>query len=146
MFGLLAGCISGQYAEKPSGQKLEDTDEFKIDAVVYAYLLQRHDWNAGGYTAIFLKGSDAEVARMMRIFSDHVPPIKSSERAELHPTWAPIDRDTGKSAVILSVDAMDSTNGMVEAIGRWYAGVLMSGFHVFELGKIDGEWKVQSVK
>ena len=42
---------------------------------VYGYLLQQHFLNGGGYTAIFLEGSDAEVAALIRKFPDHVPPL-----------------------------------------------------------------------
>jgi hypothetical protein len=146
---LLAGCASNKQAEKFSSdpmQKLEDGDEFKIEAAVYGYLLERHFSDQDEYTAIFLEGSNARVAALIRKFPNHVPPIKPSDRIQLHLNQTPIDKDTGKPAMILSAKAMDPTNGVAEAIGTWYAGVAVSGLYAFVLVKVDGEWTIQSVQ
>jgi hypothetical protein len=147
--GLLAGCASHRQAEKSSGghpQTFEGRDDFKIEMAVYGYLLEKHPWDNGEYTAIFLEGSDARVAAMIRKFPDHVPPIKPSSRAQLRPNHAPIDRDTGKPALILSAKSMDPTNDVSEAIGTWYAGEAASGLCAFVLMKVNGEWTIQSAK
>jgi hypothetical protein len=145
--GLLAGCASHQQAEKSgASRKLEASDDFKIEAAVYGYLLERNLGDSGEYTAIFLTGSDAWVAALIRKFPNHVPPLKPSSRAQLRPNQAPIDKDTGKPAMILSAKAMDPTNDVSEAIGTWYAGEAVSGLYAFVLVKADGKWTIQSAK
>jgi hypothetical protein len=145
--GLLAGCASHQPAEKSGASRIfEASDDFKIEVAVYGYLLERHFSDQGEYSAIFLEGSDAWVAALIRKFPNHVPPIKPSNRMQLHPNQTPIDKDTGKPAMILGVEAMDPTNGVAEAIGTWYAGEAVSGLSAFVLVKVDGEWTIQSAK
>ena len=148
--GLAAGCASHRAARPPemsgAGRKFESRDDFKIEAAVYGYLLEKQPWGAGEYTAIFLEGSDDWVSAMTRKFPGHVPPIKASKRAQLRPNETPIDRDTGMPAVILSAKAMDPTNDVSEAIGTWYAGEGVSGLRAFVLMKADGEWTIQSAK
>jgi hypothetical protein len=146
---LLAGCSTDKYSEIFSSDpmpKLEDGDEFKIEAAVYGYLLERHFSDQDEYSAIFLEGDNARVAALIRKFPNHVPPIKPSDRMELHPSQAPIDKDTGKPAMIFSAKAMDPTNGVAEAIGTWYAGGAVSGLSAFVLVKANGEWTIQSVQ
>ena len=109
-------------------------------------MLERHFSDRDDYSAIFLEGSNARVAALIRKFPHHVPPIKPSDRIQLHPNQAPIDKDTGKPAMILSAKAMDPTNGVAEAIGTWYAGRAVSGLYAFVLVKVDGEWTIQSVQ
>jgi hypothetical protein len=147
--GLLAGCRTGKQTEESGGghsQNLESRDDFKIEMAVYGYLLEKHPWDNGEYTAIFLEGSDAWVTALIRKFPNHVPPIKPSSRVQLRPNQAPIDKDTGKPALILSAKAMDPTNDVSEAIGTWYAGEAVSGLSAFVLVKVDGEWTIQSAK
>lgn len=48
--------------------------------------------------------------------------------------------------MILSVDTLDPEDGTVEAVGRWFAGDAVTGFYTFELKKIGGKWRIQSVK
>jgi hypothetical protein len=145
--GLLAGCRTGKQAEQSGpNRKFEASDDFKIEVAVYGYLLERHFSDQGEYSAIFLEGSDAWVAALIRKFPNHVPPIKPSNRMQLHPNQTPIDKDTGKPAMILGVEAMDPTNGVAEAIGTWYAGGAVSGLDAFVLVKVDGEWSIQSAK
>ena len=144
---LLAGCRTNPKAEDFSNsRKLESRDDFKIEMAVYGYLLERHPWDNGEYSAIFLEGSDAWVAALIRKFPNHVPPLKPSNRAQLRPNQAPIDKDTGKPAMILSAKAMDPTNDVSEAIGTWYAGEAVSGLYAFVLVKADGKWTIQSAK
>ena len=144
---LLAGCRTNQKAGDFSNSgKLESRDDFKIEMAVYGYLLERHPWDNGEYSAIFLEGSDAWVAALIWKFPNHVPPLKPSNRAQLRPNQAPIDKDTGKPAMILSAKAMDPTNDVSEAIGTWYAGEAVSGLYAFVLVKADGKWTIQSAK
>ena len=145
--GLLAGCASHRQVEQSGpNRKFEARDDFKIEVAVYGYLLGKHPWDNDEYTAIFLEGSDAWVAALIRKFPNHVPPLKPSNRMQLHPNRTPIDKDTGKPAMILSAKAMDPTNDVSEAIGTWYAGEAVSGLCAFVLVKVDGEWTIQSAK
>jgi hypothetical protein len=146
-FCLLAGCGTHKPAkESGASRELESRDDFKIEMAVYGYLLGKHPWDKGEYTAIFLEGSDAWVAALIRKFPNHVPPIKPSNRMQLHPNQTPTDKDTGKLAMILSAKAMDPTNGVSEAVGTWYGGGAVSGLYAFVLVKVDGEWTIQSAK
>ncbi len=145
--GLLAGCASQPQAENSgASRKFEAGDDFKIAMAVYGYLLERHFSDPGECAAIFLEGSDAWVAALIRKFPNHVPPIKPSSRMQLLPNQTPVDKDTGKPAMILGVEAMDPTNGVAEAIGTWYAGGAVSGLYAFVLVKVDGAWTIQSVQ
>jgi hypothetical protein len=145
--GLLAGCASHPPAEKSdASQKFEAGDEFKIEVAVYEYLLERNFSDQVEYSAIFLEGGNAWVTALIRKFPNHIPPIKPSNRMQLHPNQTPIDEDTGKPAMILGVEAMDPTNGVAEAIGTWYAGGAVSGLYAFVLVEMDGKWTIQSVK
>jgi hypothetical protein len=133
-------------AAVPQTRKLAKDDVAKVEMAVYGYLLQRHFWDAGEYSAIFLQADDAEVKAIRRTFPDHHPPIKEAYRAELRPGRTPVDKDTGGRAMILSVDALEPERDTVSAIGRWYAGDAVTGFYTFELKKNDGEWNIESVK
>jgi hypothetical protein len=127
-----------------TSKKLSKQELFQIDLAVYGYLLQRHFWDDHEYTAIFLQGEDDEVDALIKQFPNHVPPIKTSNHVELFPNRTPIDKDTGRPAMILSVDALDPVNDEVEAVGRWYAGGAVSGFYTFHLKKTDDAWVVVS--
>jgi hypothetical protein len=137
---LLAGCNTGKYAE----QFNETSDEYKIEEAVYGFMLQRHFWDSGDYAAVFLKGSDDEVASLIGKFPNHVPPIKPSRHADLQPNRTPIDRDTGKPAMIFSVEVAEPSGNEAEAIGTWYGGVAMTGHYTFTLKKstVNGKFKV----
>jgi hypothetical protein len=127
-------------------KKLSEQDLFKVELAVYSYLLQRHFWDENEYSAVFLQGDDDEVAALIKIIPDHVPPIKTSDHADLRPNRTPIDRDTGQPAMILSVDALDPEGDTVQAVGKWYAGGAVSGFYTFALKKNGGDWMIESVK
>ena len=140
---MLSGCSTSPYAVKFS----EDTDDFKIKQTVIAYLLERHFWEDGDYSAIFLGGDDAEVAALMRKFPDHKPPIKPAYYADLRPNRAPLDKGTGKPGIILSAETSEEPTGdTADAIGRWYAGDMVSGVRVFSLRKTGANWVIESVK
>ena len=132
--------------KKPEIQKLTKQDLFEVELAVYRDLLQRHFWDDGSYTAVFLQGDDDEVYAMIKEFPNHVPPIKRSSSADLRPNHTPMDKDTGKPAMILSVDALDPVNDTVQALGKWYAGGAVSGTYTFNLRKTGGAWVVESAK
>ena len=130
----------------PLAKNLDKQDLFRVDRAVYGYLLQRHFWDDNEYSAVFLEGEDADVDALIKQFPKHIPPIKTSERAELLPNRTPIDKDTGRPAMILSVVVLDPAGDTVEAIGKWYAGGAVAGFYTFSLQKIGDAWVIESAK
>jgi hypothetical protein len=132
--------------KKTEKLKLNKEDSFKVEVTVYRYLLQRHFWDTGEYSAVFLQGDDDEVDALIKEFPDHVPPIKQSYRADLRPNRTPVDKETGKPAMILSVETLDPVDDMVQAVGKWYAGGAVSGFYTFDLKKSGTDWVIESVK
>ena len=149
---LLAGCASHQPATAAKGkassasQKFEASDDFKIETAVYGYLLEKHPWDNDQYAAIILRGTDSRVAALIKKLPNHLPPLKPVSRAQLRSGQTPIDRDTGKPAMVLSAKAMDPTNGVSEAVGTWYGGEDASGLYAFVLVEVNGEWTIQGVK
>jgi hypothetical protein len=91
-----------------------------------------------------LQGEDVDA--LTKQFPNHIPPIKTSDRAELIPNHTPIDKDTGRPAIILSVDALDPVNDTVEALGKWYAGGAVSGFYTFSLHRFGDTWMIEGFK
>ena len=130
----------------PPQKTLERQDRIKIDLEIFGWLLQRHFGDDGAYSAIFLQAEGAEAAVLMKHFPAHVPPIKPLQRVELRPGKSPLDRDTGRPAMVLSVDALDPEDETVEAIGKWFAGDAVTGFYSFTLKKSGEEWHIESVK
>jgi hypothetical protein len=132
---------------KPQPKKLETADELKIREVVFGYLLSRHFWDDGGYSAVFLEGDDDEVDALIKKFSDHVPPIKPSYLADLPANHSPVDKDTGGPAMILSVNVGEpNEDDSVDALGKWYAGGAVTGFYSFVLKKSGDDWTIESVQ
>lgn len=129
-------------APKPG---LSKSDQVKIEMQVFSNLLTRHFWDDGGYTAIFVQTDDAELKMLQNKFPKHNPPLKPNYLADLRPNQMPRDKDTGRGAMILSVDVGEpDADGTVQAIGRWYAGGAVSGFYTFLLKPKDGDWEVQN--
>jgi len=138
--------IKNDLPAAPPKKTLEQQDRIKIDLEIFGWLLQRHFGDDGDYSAIFLQTDEAETAVLMKHYPAHVPPIKPLQRVELRPGKSPLDLDTGRSAMILSVDALDPEGDTVEAIGKWFAGDAVTGFYTFTLKKIGEEWQIESVK
>jgi len=145
--GLLAGCRTHRPAEpsKP-GPAFAASDDFKIEAAVYGYLLEKHPWDGGEYAVIFLEAGDDRAAALIKKNPNYVPPLKPISEAERPPNQVPTDKSTGKPGVILSAKAVDPTNGVSEAVGTWYAGEGLTGLYAFVLVEMDGQWTIQSVK
>ena len=126
--------------------KLSKDDEFKVEVAVYGYLLQQHPWDSGTYSAVFLQGSDEEVDALIQKYPHHVPPIKPSDRAGLRLNQAPLDKDTGRPAIILSVEIQEPAGDAVRATGKWYAGDAVTGSYNLNLRKTDGNWQIENPK
>ena len=131
---------------KSEKQKLNKGDLSKVEMAVYRELLQQPLWNTGNYSAVFLQGDDDEVVALIKAFPNHVPPIKESFNADLRPNQAPLDKETGKAAMILSVEAQEPAGNTVQAVGKWYAGDAVSGSQVFILHKSGDDWLVENAK
>jgi hypothetical protein len=115
--------------------------------VILSYLLDRHFWEDGNYTALFLQADDAVAAAMMKKYPNHNPPIKESYHIDLRSNQSPLDKDTGKPVMILGVDVSDpNADGTVDVIGRWFAGGAVQGFYTFKLQKTGDDWPIVSVK
>ena len=140
--------MPAQMAEASAVAKgLTKTDEEKIDLVVLGYLLDRHFWEGGNYTALFLQADDKVVTAMMAKYPNHNPPIKESFHIDLRSNQSPLDKDTGKPVMILGADVSDpNADGTVDVIGRWYAGGAVQGFYTFNLKKVGDDWRIVSVK
>ena len=124
---------------------LSKLDETKIEIQAFSYLLARHFWEDGAFTAIFLQADDQEVETLRNKFRDHIPPIKPSNRIDLRKNQAPLDKDTGRPAIILSVDLdAPAADGSVSAIGKWYGGGAITGFYSFILKKNGDDWEIQN--
>lgn len=132
---------------KSLANTLSKADEEKIDLVIFGYLLERHFWEDGDYSALFLQADDKVVATMMKKFPRHQPPIKPSYHIDLRANQSPLDKDTGRPVMILGVDANDpDADGVVAAIGRWYAGAAVQGYYTFTLKKTGDDWAIVRVK
>lgn len=126
---------------------LSKADEDKIDLVVLSYLMDRHFWDDGNYTALFLQADDNVVEAMIKKYPNHIPPIKESYHIDLRSNQSPLDKDTGKPVMILGVDVSDpNADGTVDVIGRWYAGGAVQGFYKFRLQKTGDDWPIVTVK
>jgi hypothetical protein len=124
---------------------ISSADEELIQQQVFSCLLSRHFWDDEGYSAIFLQADQAVEKTLIKKFPQHLPPIKPSYHANLRNNQTPLDRDTNKSAMVLSVDIDEpDETGVVAAIGRWYAGGAVAGFYKFKLMKVGESWEIQS--
>ena len=130
----------------PPQKKLEQQDRTKVDLEIFGWLLQRHFGDDGACSAIFLQAEDAETAVLMKHYPAHVPPIKPLRYLELRPGKSPLDLDTGRPAMILTVEALDPEDETVEAIGKWFAGDAVTGFYTFQLKRSGEDWQIESVK
>jgi hypothetical protein len=58
-----------------------------------------------------------------------------------------MDKDTGKPAMILSVEVAEpAADDSVAAIGKWFAGGSVSGFYTIVLKKTGDDWAIQTVR
>jgi hypothetical protein len=126
--------------------KPEDRDKFAIEAAVYRHLFSLGFWKQRAYSATLMPGSDGDVRRLMREFPTQVPKIKPSSVAELLPHSTPIDKETGKPAVILAATVSEPEGDLAVAIGSYYAGAMIRSKFCFWLRKSEGQWAIETVK
>jgi len=141
---LYTGCRGPAWLRQTAST--ETSDAFLIEQAVYGYLLEQDFWAHRPYSAVFVKGSDREVAALIRRFPNHQPKIKPSYLAELHPNVTPIDRETGQPAIIFAATADEPTGDSARAIGTYYGGSMLKGMLNFELSRKEGRWHIDSAK
>jgi hypothetical protein len=131
----------------PPSKSLPKADERKIQLVVYSYLLERHFWEGGDYSALFVQADEEVVTALMKKYPQHVPPIKQSYHIDLRQNQSPRDKDTGQPVMILGADVGDpNADGSVDVVGRWYAGVAVQGNYSFVLKPAGDDWTIASVR
>ena len=137
-----------QHAAPPSPVRtgLDKAEVRQIETEIFTWLLQRPIGEDGAYSAAFLKTDEATAAALMMRFPPHVPPLKPIWHLETRPGQSPLDKDTGRAAVILSVETLDPDHGVVQAVGKWFAGDAATGFHTFALKQTEAGWRIQNVK
>lgn len=126
---------------------LSKEDEQRVDLVVFGYLLDRHLWDDGNCSALFVQADDMVVDALIRKYPTHIPPIKQSSHLDLRSNQSPLDKDTGKPVMILGADVGDpKPDGTVDVTGRWYAGGTVQGSLAFSMRKTGDAWTIASVK
>ena len=160
---LIAGCASpgkisfaddaeiarlkpGQPPVSPVKHGLPPAERGKIEREVLIWLLASPVGSDSAYSAVFLQADEAGTASLMKQFPGHVPPVKQLWHLETRPGQSPLDKDTSRKALILSVDVMEPENGTVMALGRWFAGDAAAGFHTFVLKPNGNQWQILTVK
>jgi hypothetical protein len=146
---VLAGCASPSGVVQLgviSSPRSQEKDESKIEEAVYSYLLEKDCWNSGEYTAVFLKARDTEVAALVRKFPNHVPTLKTSDRVRMYEASSPMDKETGRPAIVLAAIASEPEGDHAQALGTYFAGPMVSGKYVFQLTKMNGTWAIESVR
>lgn len=121
---------------------LSDAERAQVEAEVFRRLLAGHFGDDGDYSAIFLQADETLTARLMKEFPKHQPPIKQLWHSDIHPDSTPQDKDTGRAAMIFSVETTDPENDSVTAIGRWYAGDAVKGFYSYNFKRTDAGWEL----
>ena len=160
---LMAGCASPEvisFNDEASIARLKQTEPpvplvkpglppaelIKIEREVFIWLLASPVGTDSSYSSIFLQADEAGTSSLMKQFPSHVPPIKQLWHLETRPRQSPLDKDTNRKALILSVDVLVPENGTVVAIGKWFAGDAAAGFHTFELKRNGNQWQIQTAK
>ncbi len=139
----LPGSSVAPHASRVAG--LSRDDETRIEMQVFRTLLAKDPWNGNGLTALFLQADDAEVSQLRTEFPGIIPPIKLSNRVDLSNKNEPLDRDTGKPALILSVEISRlNQDGSVPATGKWFGAGANTGLITYVLKKNGDNWEIES--
>jgi len=125
---------------------LSNAEEQQIDLLVFGNLIEHTLWKSTDYSALFLQADDAVVTALIKQYPDHVPPIKDSSHIDLRVNQSPLDRDTGRPALILSAEVGEPAGDSVDVVGRWYGGASTTGSQTFSLKKTGGVWIIAGVK
>ena len=120
---LLAGCIADKQAIKftddyppaatgdqraaPKEPGLTKSELANIELTVFGYLLARHFGQDGDYSAVFIASDESRTDVLRKKFPQHNPPLKPWWHLNQPPGQAPVDLDTGRPALVLTVEAAD---------------------------------------
>ena len=130
-----------------AAKHLGSTDEIQIEQLVFGYLLENHLWTLDDCPAIFIQADESEVAELIKKYPHHVPTLKPAKQAVLKSDRPPVDKDTRKPAILLTVEVnQPNPDDSVDATGRWYAGNAVTGSHAIHLKKVDGTWQISEKK
>ena len=160
---LLAGCASPEkipfsddaeiarlmpttLPKPPASEGLEKAEVQQIETTVFTRLLEQSEIADKNCSAVFLQTDEETVTALMQKLPAHIPPIKQAWHLEIRPGQSPLDKDTDRAAMILSVTVSEPENGIVTAVGKWFAGDAVSGISSFEFKKVGGEWVAQTGK
>ena len=158
---LLAGCASNETihfasdpvipppsgpAQNKPGDGLAPETVREVEKNIFIWLLEHPAEDEPHYSAIFLRTDEKQTARLMEQFPDHRPAIKQAWHLQLRSGQSPLDKDTGRAAVLLRVVVGEPENDRLEAIGTWSAGDAATVRHVFTLKKAGYGWEIQEVK
>ena len=136
LFGLLAGCAAPTpEGSAGSGRSIANGDDFKIEAAVYGYLLDKKPWGHSDINAVYLQADDRRAAAL----------IKAMPRVPLRLEPASRMPAAGKAALLLTAKALDPTNGVSEAVGTWRVAT-NSGLVAFVLVEVGETWTIESAK
>lgn len=164
--GLCGGCASHEkivFSDEPEVQaaianakasapavtikRLAKPDQQAVEQLVFGDLLGRNLVAASEYSAVFIQADDPQVTALMQQFPQHQPPIKMSIQADLRSKQKPLDKDTGKPALILSAEAGEvMADDSVTVIGRWSGVGATSGSQAYVLKKTGDQWQIVSGK
>ncbi len=143
---LIAHRKSAELSVSPIKPGLSPAEIIKIEHEVFIWLLSNLAGSNNTYSAVFLQADEAETSSFIKQFPNHTPPIKQLWHLDTRLGQSPLDKDTNRKALILSVDVSEPENGFVNALGRWFAGNAVAGFHTFEIKQTGGQWQIQTVK
>ncbi len=159
--GLTTGCVN--YSEKivltseparyqppapvtAAALGLTRAEVTQVEREVFTQLLQRDFGDEADFSAVFLQTGERETVLLQKKFPHHHPPIKQLWHGDIRTGFSPMDKDTGRAALVLSAEATDPEDGVVTGIGRWNAGETVKGFSTYKLQKTGGAWLVQGAK
>ena len=142
----IARLMPATMPQPPASDGLEKAEVRQIETAVFTRLLEQSVTADKNCSAVFLQTDEATTTALMEKFPHHVPPIKQVWHLEIRPGQSPLDKDTYRAAMILSVTVSEPENGLVTAVGKWFAGDAVSGMQTFEFKKIGGEWVAQTGK
>ena len=124
---------------------LNKSELAQIEMEIFSHLLARHFGDDEHFSAVFISGEESRTEALIQKFPQHIPPIKAWWHLDQRPGLSPLDRDTGRPAILLSADVADPEAGRVLALGKWFAGDSVAGFYRFELKQQGGNWVIASV-
>ena len=126
----------------PMKPSLSATQIRQIEQVVFERLLNGHFGDDGSYTAVFLQADESQTKVLQEKFPQHQPTIKQLWHADIRAGFTPLDKDTGKPAIIFSCEIGEPDGSWLTALARWYAGEAVKGFYLVTFHQNSQGWSV----